>query len=64
MNKKFRTLILALLLQVFTSQNAVAGSAGSCVGGIDLFNTLVANVTTLGLFSVYQAGEHIDWKQF
>jgi type IV secretion system protein VirB6 len=59
MRKNFRTLILALLLQIFTAENAMAGSGvtpdDSCIGGINLFNALVANVTTLGLFSVYSA---------
>ena len=61
-NKKFKIIILALFIQIFTSQNAVAGSAGSCVGGINIFNTLVADVTTLGLFSLsnlYHA--FVDW---
>lgn len=58
--KKFKIIILALFIQIFTSQNAVAGSAGSCVGGINIFNTLVADVTTLGLFSVYAANFYME----
>jgi type IV secretion system protein VirB6 len=64
MNKKIRTLVLALLLQVFTAQQAVAGAGvtpdDSCVGGINLFNALVANVTTLSLFAVYSANFYIE----
>ncbi len=53
MKKKLRTLILAFILQIFSGQQVMA--ANSCVGSVDLLNSLVASITSLGLFAVYSA---------
>ncbi len=59
---KLRILILSLVLSMLSNQYARADwqSDDSCTGGITILNKIVANITTLGLFTLYSSSFKID----